>query len=234
VARNDEITALKEQVAALTAKVSALEAHLAPKPPPEADLQIVPLEGQTLYSGRPLKPRQGFLMPSEKELDQLCSLVRKRYPRLNSLQGLINPNDPIDSELVDFKGDIRVGEYLRQMRLSFIALSYLRRTPGPDYKRYISHWQEEAEIILGTMDRRSETLRFAPFACAVIMHGDILYTSLYLDGQPLSLGLDKWTGTEAKDGWKRVLSHGVLEPVGPVSFAPGRHDQSQVRITQGI
>jgi hypothetical protein len=87
------------------------------------------------------------------------------------------------------------------MRLSFIALTYFRRTPAPDYKRYISHWTEEAEIILGTKGRRSETLRYAPFICAVLMHGDILYTALNLDGEPLSLGLSKDSGAPAKDGW---------------------------------
>jgi len=119
------------------------------------------------------------------------------------------------------------------MRLSFIALTYFRRIPAPDHKRYVSHWLEEAEIVLGSMGR-SETLRFAPFACAVIAHGDIQYTALSLDGEPLSLGLSKDVGAEAKDAWKRVLDRGPADPVGRVNHAPSRHDQIPVRITQGV
>jgi hypothetical protein len=89
----DDIAILRSEVAALTAKLSALEARL---PPPEkqvtvADLAIV---GQT-YANRPLQPRSNFVMPTDKELSQLCARVRRRWPVLNNLQGLINDSDPI-------------------------------------------------------------------------------------------------------------------------------------------
>jgi hypothetical protein len=135
--------------------------------------------------------------------------------------------------LADFKGDIRVGEYQRQMRLAFIGLTYFKRTPAPDHKRYVTYWLEEAEIVLGSMGKRGEELRFAPFMCAIVAHGDIPYTALSLDGEPLSLGLSKDVGAEAKDGWKRVLDRGPADPVGRINHAPSRHDQSPVTIQYG-
>jgi hypothetical protein len=227
-----EIAALRAEVEKLTTKVAALELRLpAPPKPVESELQII---GQT-YENRPLRAKPGFIMPTDSELRKLCSLVRKRWPELNTLQGLIGPNDPIDAELADFKGDIRVGEYLRQMRLSFIALTYFKRTPAPDMRRYVTHWLEEAQIVLADMGKRGEDLRFAPFVCAAIMHGDIPYTPLSLDGEPLSLGLSKYEGIDAKDAWRRVVSHGVIDPVGSIDHASGRgrHDPSPVTIQYG-
>jgi hypothetical protein len=122
---------------------------------------------------------------------------------------------------------------MRQMRLSFIGLTYFKRTPSPDVKRYVTHWIEETQIVLAGMGKRGEELRFAPFVCAAIMHGDIAYTALSLDGEPLSLGLSKDVGIEGKDSWKRVPSHGVPEPVGPVDHRPSRHDQSPITIQYG-
>jgi hypothetical protein len=132
----------------LETRLAALESRFPPpKPVTVADLAIV---GQT-YANRPLRARVGFLMPTDKELS-----VRKRWPGLNNLQGLIDPNDAIDSELIDAKGDIREAEYMRQMRLSFIALTYFRRTPAPDMRRYIAHWIEETQIVLADMGKRGE------------------------------------------------------------------------------
>jgi hypothetical protein len=224
-----EVSNLRAEIATLTAKVAALELRSPPPPKPaEAAIQII---GAT-YTNRPLRPRSGFTMPADKELMQLCLRVRKAYPVLNTLEGLIGPNDPIDSELVDFKGDIRAGEFLRQMRLAFIGLTYFKRTPAPDAKRYVTHWIEETQIVLVEMGKRGEELRFAPFVCAVIMHGDILYTALSRDGEPLSLGLSKHEGVEAKAGWKRVLEFGPADPVGGVdrTSGRGRHDQSPITI----
>jgi len=228
----DEIATLRSEVEALTTKLAALEARLPPpaKPVTVADLAIV---GQT-YANRPLQPCPGFIMPTDKELTVLCLRVRKHWPVLNNLNGLIDPNGAINSELANATGDIRAAEYLRQMRLAFIGLTYFKRTPDPDHRRYITHWIEETQIVLADMGKRCEELRFAPFVCAAIMHGDIAYTALNLDGQPLSLGLSKDVGAEAKDAWKRVLDRGPADPVGRVNHAPSRHDQIPVRITQGV
>ena len=229
----DEIATLRSEVAALTTKVAALEARLPPpaKPVTVADLTVI---GQT-YANRPLQPCPGFIMPSDKELSQLCLRVRQHWPLLNNLNGLIDPNGAINSELANATGDIRAAEYLRQMRLAFIALSYFKRTPSPDMRHYITHWIEEAQIVLADMGKRSEELRFAPFVCAAIMHGDIAYTALNLDGQPLSLGLSMHEGNEAKDGWNRVIEHGVPAPTGSADYESGRgrHDPSPVTIQYG-
>ncbi len=88
------------------------------------------------------------------------------------------------------------------------------------------------EIQLASFGKRGETLKFAPFVTACLSHGDIAYTLLFLDGQPLSLGLSKFEGTEAKDGWKRVLDFGPAAPVGAVDLAPSKFDQAPVRIVQ--
>jgi hypothetical protein len=121
------------------------------------------------------------------------------------------------------------------MRLAFIGLTYFRRTPVPDQRRYVTHWLEETQLVLADMGKRGEELRFAPFVCAALMHGDILYTALNLDGQPLSLGLSLHEGAEAKDSWRRVIDSGVLDPVGGVASESerGRHDPSPVTVRYG-
>jgi len=82
-----QIATLRTEVEKLTAKVQALELRLpAPSKPVESELQIIGIERPV---DRPLQARQGFLMPTDSELRKLCSLVRKRWPELNTLQGLL-------------------------------------------------------------------------------------------------------------------------------------------------
>jgi hypothetical protein len=221
---------LEVKLEALTRRVEALEAKLAPKPP--EPMQVVGID-------RPL-PRaavaaSGFLMPSDAELRQLMARVHAAHPKLADLDGLIERGDnAIDAEFIDFRGDIRVAVFSKQFKLSFIALSHFRRVEEPDSRRYVSYWQEEAIDCLAGLGQASETLKFNPFVTACLAHGDVPFSGLHMGARvPLSLGLSRHSGAPAKDGWKRVLDFGPRAMIGEAREArPDRHGQSPVTVTR--
>jgi len=190
-------------------------ARKAPEP-----IEVIGLSRPAPLGDRPVPAAAGFIMPSDQEFTKLVARVHASYPRLNDLDGLIDPDGVIDAEFANVKGDVRRAVYLQQTRLAFIALTFFQRTPQPDYKHY------------AMFGKPSQTLKLGPFLTAMTMHGDIPYTRLFEHDPPLSLGLSKHEGADAKDGWKRVLDFGPAPPVGPVSHAPSKFDQVPVRITQ--
>jgi len=128
VARNDEITALKKQVAALTAEVAELKAL---QPPPEkpllmSDLKVVGYQRPTLSL-----PEADW-MPSRNELKDLGRIVHAKYPYL-----------------IEW-----TSAWLDQFHVCLLAVNHLGRTPKPqrDYGVAIGDWLT-AHRYFGEVDR---------------------------------------------------------------------------------
>lgn len=120
MARNDEITALKKQVAALTAEVDALKAAA---PPPE---KVMTVDDLKVYGHqRPnLSPPDDSWLPSWQECADLAMIVEKRYP------DLVERNDT----------------WVRQFRLALLALGNCNRAAEPntrEWGRWIGTWLED-------------------------------------------------------------------------------------------
>jgi hypothetical protein len=75
----DEIAELKAQIAALSAKVAALEDRGARKVIPTPPESVVMVSHPVAVSS--------FVMPDADELDRLAEIVCSRYPMLASTQG---------------------------------------------------------------------------------------------------------------------------------------------------
>ncbi len=153
------IKRLNEQIAALTARVQAIETHgvrkVVPPPPEPATTVFHPVEVS------------GFVMPSESELKLLAIIVIAKHPSFGDVSGQ------------GFYGsrEEREEDFWRQYKAAFMALGAFKRLDAPDHKKYLSFHISAVEGYLRAVDK-SETLRVQPFMTAVLAHGDIPYAGL--------------------------------------------------------
>jgi hypothetical protein len=208
---------LRAENAELRSKIAALEERGGRKvlPPPP-----LPEEGARVFY--PVQPST-FVMPNDDELNRLQEIVCRKYPQLGDTGGPA------------FYGskEERRADWFKQFNAAFLALGNMHRTKTPDHKRYASHWTEEAEIWLRSHGKPAPTLRFGPFVAAVLAHGDIRYSGLFVDGHVLELGLNTYVGRAASDAWKKVLetqkllpmslAHLPMAPPSPVRVIVGDH-----------
>jgi hypothetical protein len=129
LARNDEITALKKQVAALTGEIAALKAL---QPPPEKPLMLSDLKVVGHQRLAFDKPDESWL-PTFQECANLALIVEKSYPYLVT----------------------RSDDWVIQFRRALLALGNCNRAPEPnnqEWGRWIGEWLED-HLIWGGVER---------------------------------------------------------------------------------
>jgi hypothetical protein len=191
----EEIALLKSQIAELKSRFDAKDA-----PPVKIATKPVEPEGTQIFYPAPVS---SFTMPSPAELSQLRDIVFAKYPRLNVTEGMV------------FRGDNEANEaeYFKQFCASFRALGAMHRTERPDKKHYISFWMDLASDWLKTV-RDSTSISGLPFIAAVLAHGDICYSGLFVDGATFEVGLNAYRmGKPPGDAWKKVLATGRIVPM---------------------
>jgi hypothetical protein len=193
----DEITALRAQVTELTRRLDAKDTP--PAPVKSAAKPVEPEGAQIFY----MVQRSNFVMPSTDELRRLCDIVFAKFPKLNVTDGLVFRGDSEQNE----------AEYFRQFCASFKALGAMHRTENPDKKHYISFWMDLASDWLKTV-RDSTSISGLPFIAAVLAHGDICYSGLFVDGATFEVGLNAYAmGKPPRDAWRGVLATGQILPM---------------------
>jgi hypothetical protein len=189
---------IEAENAAMRAELAEIKARggrkVLPAPPVEPVVKIShPIAAST------------FVMPSDAELGSLREIVCTKYPQLGESAGLVWRGSREENEI----------EYFSTFKLAFLALGDMHRIEAPNRKRYVTHWSEEAEIWLRRRRGWAPTLRFGPFVTAVLAHGDIQFSGLFVDAQVLELGLSTYAGHAASGAWKKVLATGGLLPMSP-------------------
>jgi hypothetical protein len=146
--QDDEIAALKSQVAALEARLDERDAK-------DSRKSIVrPPIGPIVRVTYPVAASP-FVMPSDDELEQLVEVVTRKYPALGDTTGIVDYGRyrPDPEECAEREGL----EYSSQFKTAFRALGNLHRTETPDRKRYVTHWVDLCEF-----KSPGATLRFSP------------------------------------------------------------------------
>jgi hypothetical protein len=195
--QNDEIAALKSQVAALKARLDERDAEDSRK-----SIVRPPVEQQTkvIYPVT-VSP---IAQPSDGEFRRLKEICSKTYPMWCDSKGFVFglARYP-DHEACD-------AEWFSQFKLAFLAISNMRRLDRPDPKRYVTAHIDMCAAFLARVGKWSE-LRVSPFMMACFCAGDVPIAGMGIDGQSISVGLAEHTGKLANaDAWLTVLSSGRL------------------------
>ena len=127
-----------------------------------------------------------FVMPSDHQMRRLFDIVVAKYPALASAN-------------------------FDQVSAAFLALGYVRRSNTLDVSRYNGAWTELCEGWL-RQHGRGMTIYVNAFCCAVVCHGDILFTTCDKFQSLTSLGFGLCylgVGTNSfpgRDAWRQLLN----------------------------
>ena len=203
------------RMAELEAQLDQLKTELAAlRPAPKPALQYVEPEGTRIIQEPPpfIRPDD---FPTKSQLASLLRNVFSAYPRLEPAAGVSDT-------------------YMESFEKSFLALCHIRRSPEIKHK-YMSDWRDYGQEILAGLSSWAK-LDLGAFCCAVIAHGDVLYSHPnHPQNFSMSAGLIHGGGTAGKaysGAWKKVFEAGRVNP--PVEISAPRNVMSHdVRIIGG-
>jgi hypothetical protein len=193
------LDALEAENRALRAKIVELETHGArkkiPVAPPEPQARV-------LHPIIEIKPD----LPSADELKRLRAICARDYPSFCESKGYVWQGRGERDK------DADEAEYLLQLERSLLALSNMRKLPKPDAKRYASTFVDHAQMLLRSLGKYTQELRFAPFAMACFCMG-VPISGLGIAQCTPSLGLTCFDGIGVAidpGAWRSVLKAGRL------------------------
>ena len=197
----ERIQQLERQVASLTAEIAQLKAGK-----PAARVTPPPKDDQRGVSVSIVETAQPIEMPSDAELSRLMTIVHEKYSQLR----------PAD------RTDIGHADFFDGFNAAFTRIAYLKRTPLPDIKHYVSWHTDECQEWLRLHCPGARGRIAAAYLTAILASGDIPYTV----GDPntgtvWAVGVSSFTGKPATAAWKKVLRGELLAPSAPPrAFAP--------------
>jgi hypothetical protein len=145
-------------------------------------------------------------MPSDAEMRILISTVHRALPQL--------ARSVPRSFIVD------LDNYLRGFEAAFTRIAYLKRTPAPDKKHYLSWHIDECRQWLDACCIRWQGDVNAAYLTAIVAAGDICFhVGNPSVGQVWEIGVSAYDGRLATAAWRDALVGKLMSPTPARRFA---------------